>query len=105
MQTASPYASKNASILDKGSSLKSLRKTLLPSKRSDRVFLPPGESNIVLFDFHPGKLAAFRSESVALTRQLLLFGQSSLPAASHSSRDTIFGSSIVFVDILILPFI
>jgi hypothetical protein len=28
-----------------------------------------------------------------------------LRAASHSSRDTIFGFSVVVVDILILPFI
>ena len=31
--------------------------------------------NVIFFDLDPGKLAPFGSESVALSRELLLFGQ------------------------------
>src|SRR5580704_10477908 len=34
-----------------------------------------GIENVVLLDLDPGKLAAFRSQSVTLARQLLLFGE------------------------------
>ena len=38
-------------------------------------FLAAGRiEDIVLFDFHPGKLAALGSNSVALARELLLLG-------------------------------
>src|SRR6266851_7889107 len=78
---------------------------LLPSNSSARFFLPPGESKTYFFStLTQGSWR--RSAARASRSRVSCFSLASsfLRAASHSSRDTIFGLSIVFVDILILPF-
>ena len=54
--------------------------------------------NVIFFDFDPRKLARSRVSRFSLS-------SSFLRAASHSTRDTIFGLSFMLVDILISPFI
>src|SRR5271168_821708 len=78
---------------------------LLPSKRSARVFLPPGESKTYFFStLTQGSWR--RSAAIASRSRVSRFSLTSsfLRAASHSSRDTIFGFSILLVDIVTAPF-
>src|SRR5580692_11897677 len=78
---------------------------LLPSNRSARVFLPPGESKTYFFStFTQGSWR--RSAASASRSRVSCFSLASsfLRAASHSSRDTIFGFSITLVDIFISPY-
>src|SRR5580692_3222155 len=78
---------------------------LLPSNRSARVFLPPGESKTYfLSTLTQGswRRSAARASRSRVSRFSL--ASSFLRAASHSSRDTIFGPSIMLVDIFISPY-
>src|SRR5580692_11680683 len=79
---------------------------LLPSNRSARVFLPPGESKTYFFStLTQGSWR--RSAAIASRSRVSCFSLASsfLRAASHSSRDTTFGLSTVRADIFTAPFV
>src|ERR1700728_4131618 len=78
---------------------------LLPSNRSARVFLPAGESKT--YFFAPFTQGSCRLSAAGASRSRVScfsLANSFLRAASHSSRDTIFGFSVTLVDIFIPPY-
>src|SRR6266702_1062396 len=75
-----------------------------PSNRSSRLALPLGPSNSYCFSTASHGIRR-RSAANASRSRVSLFSLASrfVRAASHSSRDTICGFSIMLVDILISP--